>query len=112
MANTGQCFRPVCAGLSDDQAGEAGFGRIDVRKFLCGVLLGAATMQHAAVSAVHAQAAAVSPAVVVTYIEVAPSAEAAATDLLKQAAAASRKEPGNQRFEVLQRLERPAHFAI
>ena len=83
-----------------------------MKKLLCGVLLGAATMQLAAASAVHAQAAAVSPAVVVTYIEVAPSAEGAAADLLKQAAAASRKEAGNQRFEVLQRIERPAHFAI
>jgi quinol monooxygenase YgiN len=102
----------MLAGLSDDRAGAAGLGRIDVRKLLCGVLLGIAAMQLAAVSAAHAQAAADSPAVAVTYIEVAPSAEAAAAGLLKEAAAASRKEAGNQRFEVLQRLERPAHFAI
>jgi quinol monooxygenase YgiN len=53
-----------------------------------------------------------SPAMVVTYLEVVPSAEAEAMRLLKEVAAASREEAGNLRFEVLQRIERPAHFAI
>jgi quinol monooxygenase YgiN len=48
----------------------------------------------------------------VTYIEVAPSAEAATINLLHQVAAASRKEAGNLRYEILQQTGRPAQFAI
>lgn len=48
----------------------------------------------------------------VTYLEVTPSAEATAVSLLKQVAAASRKEAGNLRYEVLQEIGRPAQFAI
>jgi quinol monooxygenase YgiN len=81
-------------------------------KFLCGGLLLGAIFAAAAVPPAQAQAPANPPAVVVTYIEVAPSAVAEATNLLKAAAAASRKETGNLRFEVLQQIERPDHFAI
>jgi quinol monooxygenase YgiN len=52
------------------------------------------------------------PAYVVTYIEVAPSAAADAAGLLRQLAAASRKETGNLRYEVLQQIGRAGHFAI
>jgi quinol monooxygenase YgiN len=52
------------------------------------------------------------PAYVVTYIEVVPAARTETVDLLKQVAAASRKEPGNLRYEILQRSERNNHFAI
>jgi quinol monooxygenase YgiN len=78
---------------------------------LCGMLLAAAAVALSTPPA-PAQTPPASPAMVVTYLEVAPSAEAEATRLLKEVAAASRKEAGNLRFEVLQRIERPAHFAI
>jgi quinol monooxygenase YgiN len=48
----------------------------------------------------------------VTYLEVMPSAKADAIKLIKEVAAASRKEPGNLRFEVLQRMDRDNQFAI
>jgi quinol monooxygenase YgiN len=48
----------------------------------------------------------------VTYIEVAPSGAAAVTNLLKEVAAASRKEAGNLRYEVLAQIDRPNQFAI
>jgi quinol monooxygenase YgiN len=52
------------------------------------------------------------PAYAVTYIEVMPSAAADAAGLLRQLAAASRKETGNLRYEVLQQIGRAGHFAI
>jgi len=48
----------------------------------------------------------------VTYVEVAPSAAAMATSLFKDVAAASRKEAGNLRYEVLAQIDRPNQFAI
>jgi quinol monooxygenase YgiN len=51
-------------------------------------------------------------AYVVSYIEVAPSAKDGAAAALRQLAAASRKEDGSVRFEVLQRIDRPHHFAV
>jgi quinol monooxygenase YgiN len=64
-----------------------------------------------------AQAPAVPPALegtayVVTYIEVAPAAKADAADLLKAVAALSRKEAGNERYDVLQRIGRDNQFVI
>jgi quinol monooxygenase YgiN len=59
-----------------------------------------------------AQVAADQASFVVTYIEVAPSAAAQAARLVEDAANASRKEPGNLRYEILQRLGEPSHFAI
>lgn len=76
---------------------------------LWGALLAAAAV---ALSTPSAPAQTGSPAMVVTYLEVVPSSEAETTRLLREVAAASRKEAGNLRFEVLQRIERPAHFAI
>jgi quinol monooxygenase YgiN len=61
------------------------------------------------------QASAVQPAgtaYVVTYIEVAPSAKGEAAGLLRAIAAASRKEAGNERYNVLQRIGRDNQFAI
>ncbi len=49
---------------------------------------------------------------VVTYIEVTPAAEAEAGTLLRRIAAASRKEAGNLRYDVLQQNERRNQFAI
>jgi quinol monooxygenase YgiN len=51
-------------------------------------------------------------AFVVSYIEVAPASKDQAAALLKQFAEASRKDAGNARFEVLQRIDRPHQFAI
>jgi quinol monooxygenase YgiN len=48
---------------------------------------------------------------VVRYIEVAPGSEAKTAGLLEQLAAASRKEAGNQRFEILQRSSPASQFA-
>jgi quinol monooxygenase YgiN len=76
-----------------------------------GTLL-AAAVAFSTPSAAPAQTSPGSPAMAVTYLEVVPSAEAETTRLLREVAAASRKEAGNLRFEVLQRIERPAHFAI
>jgi quinol monooxygenase YgiN len=59
-----------------------------------------------------AQAPAAGTAYMVTYIEVAPSAQAGAGDLLRAVAAASRKEAGNERYEVLQRIDRENQFVI
>jgi quinol monooxygenase YgiN len=66
----------------------------------------------AAASVAMAQAPATGTAYVVTYIEVAPSAQGEAARLLKAVAAASRKEAGNERYDVLQRIERQNQFAI
>ena len=76
------------------------------------VLIAAALLVAAAAPTAHAQSPATPTAYAVTYIEVMPSGKAEAASLLKQVAAASRKEAGNLRYEVLERIERPNHFAI
>jgi len=86
--------------------------KVLVMRVLGGTLIAAAA---AAAAPVAAQAPAVQPegpAYAVTYIEVAPSAKGDAADLLKAVAAASRKEAGNQRYDVLQRIGRDNQFAI
>jgi quinol monooxygenase YgiN len=74
----------------------------------------AATFAVAALAApvALAQAPADPTTYVVTYIEVMPSAMAETAGLLKQFAAASRKEAGNQRYDILERIERTNQFAI
>ena len=52
------------------------------------------------------------PVFAVAYIEVLPSSIDPAIDLLKQLANISQAESGNLRFQVLQRIGRPNHFAI
>jgi quinol monooxygenase YgiN len=47
-----------------------------------------------------------------TYVEVAPSATSQALTLLKALGAASRKEDGNLRFQVVQERERPNRFVV
>ena len=49
---------------------------------------------------------------VITYIEVSPTSAGTAAGILRRTAAASRKEAGNLRFEILQHLERPGELAI
>ena len=52
------------------------------------------------------------PVYVVSYIEVAPAAAEAAAGSLRQLAAASRKDDGNTRFDILQRVAPANQFAI
>jgi quinol monooxygenase YgiN len=79
-------------------------------RVICGMLIAAAAV--AAVPAAMAQAPAGGTAYVVTYIEVVPSAQGEAAGLLKQVASASRKEGGNQRYDILQRIDRQNQFVI
>ena len=53
-----------------------------------------------------------STAYIVTYIEVMPLAKDQARALARQLGAKSRKDDGNLRFEVLQRIGQSNHFAI
>jgi quinol monooxygenase YgiN len=80
-------------------------------RYFPGALIAAVVAAVAAPGAL-AQAPDNQPAYGVTYIEVTPSAEATAADLLRQVAAASRKEAGNLRYEVVQDIERRNQFAI
>ena len=75
-------------------------------------LIGASLLAVIAAPAARAQAPENSSPYLVTYFEVTPSAEAATISLLRQVASASRKEAGNQRYEILQENGRPAQFAI
>jgi quinol monooxygenase YgiN len=81
-------------------------------KVFRGALIAAAILAGVAAPGALAQTGGNQPAYVVTYIEVAPSAEADAAKLLRQVAAASRKEAGNLRYEVVQQIERRNQFAI
>jgi len=53
-----------------------------------------------------------SRAFAVAYIEVNPSATTRAVELLREQATASRAANGNLRYQILQRIGRPNHFAI
>jgi quinol monooxygenase YgiN len=52
------------------------------------------------------------PSYVVSYIEVVPSARNSTRALLRKLRNESRREAGNSSFEILQRIDRPQHFAI
>jgi quinol monooxygenase YgiN len=52
------------------------------------------------------------PAYIVAYFETLPAVAAKARDLVQQLAEQSRKDAGNLRFEALQRIGQPNHFAI
>jgi quinol monooxygenase YgiN len=79
-------------------------------RVFCGMLIAVAAMTVA--PAAMAQAPAAGTAYVVTYIEVVPSAQGETAGLLKQVATASRKEAGNQRYDILQRVDRENQFVI
>ena len=79
-------------------------------RVFCGMMLAIAVVAAAPVAM--AQAPAGGTAYVVTYIEVTPSAQSEVTGLLKQVAAASRKEAGNERYDILQRIDRKNQFVI
>jgi quinol monooxygenase YgiN len=78
-------------------------------KRLYRTLFAAAALASAVPAAALAQAN--QNAFAVTYIDVAPSA-GAVMSLLKEVAAASRKEAGNLRYEVLAEMDRPNAFAV
>ena len=61
---------------------------------------------------VHAQAPADTARYAVSYVEVMPSARAAAVAALEQYRSTSRREDGCVRFELLEQVDRPGHFAI
>lgn len=77
-----------------------------------GTLVAAAILSAVAGPAALAQTAGTQSAYAVTYITVAPSAATEAAGLLRRVAAASRKEAGNLRYEVLQQIDRRDQFAI
>jgi quinol monooxygenase YgiN len=80
---------------------------MDILAALAAAVMAAATGPQALAQAPDKQ-----QADLVTYIEVTPSAEAAAATALRRVAAASRKEAGNLRYDVLQHSERRNQFAI
>src|SRR5438105_12875750 len=84
------------------------FGEDDMR-FVFSVLLAIALAPLASMPSARAQDV---PVYVVSYIEVAPTARNAAVGLLRQFAAASRKDDGDTRFEILQRTAPSYQFAI
>jgi quinol monooxygenase YgiN len=61
---------------------------------------------------IHAQAQAEAAFYAVSYVEVVPSARAAAIAALKQYRDTSRQEEGYLRFNLLEQVGRPGHFAI
>ena len=52
------------------------------------------------------------PYYIVTYIEVGSKSAGKAKELIKAQSAAGKKQPGNLRFEALQRMGQPNHFMI
>ena len=73
---------------------------------LAGLMIAAAGFLPAA------QAADADTAYIVSYFEVGPAAKDKAAGLLRQVARQSRKDAGNLRFEVLQRLGQPDQFVV
>jgi len=61
---------------------------------------------------IHAQAPADTSLYAVSYVEVRPSARAAMVAALKQYRDTSRKEDGYVRFDLLEQVGRPGHFAV
>jgi quinol monooxygenase YgiN len=76
------------------------------------MLIAAVILATAAVPGALAQTPDNQAAYLVTYLEVTPSAEAEAAKLLRGLAAASSKEAGKLRYDVLQHTERRNQFAI
>lgn len=81
-------------------------------KICYGILVAAVAMFGVPAAQAQAPSSADPTAYVVTYLEVVPAAKVEAANLLKQVADASRKETGNKRFDILQRLDRDNQFAI
>jgi quinol monooxygenase YgiN len=71
-----------------------------------------AALVFAAGSSLHAEESVTTPIYVVTYFEVAPAAAAETAALAAKYAQASRKEPGNAAYDMLEEIGRPSRFAI
>jgi hypothetical protein len=84
--------------------------------FLRVLFLGLVVMAIGAVGDARAQAPAPAPIegniFSVTYVEVMPTSKADGVTLLKRYREATRKEGGNLRCEVVQRIDQPHQFAI
>jgi quinol monooxygenase YgiN len=86
-------------------------GEIHVRR-LPHLVLGIVMLPSCVWVDIHAQASADTVRYAVSYVEVMPSARAAAVAALKQYRDASRHEDGYVRIELLQQVGRLGHFAI
>jgi quinol monooxygenase YgiN len=75
-------------------------------------LIAAAILASVAIPGALAQVPDNQAAYLVTYLDVTPTAEAEAAKLLRGIAAASSKEAGKLRYDVLQHTERRSQFAI
>ena len=87
--------------------------RVNVHRLLC--LLLSLVMLPSRLSLgvqIHAQAPAETAHYAVSYVEVLPSARTAMVVALKQYRDTSRRENGYARFEMLEQVGRPGHFAI
>ena len=87
--------------------------RVNVHRLLC-LLLGLVVLPSSLNLAVtiHAQASADTAHYAVSYVEVLPSARPAMVAALKQYRDTSRREDGYLRFDMLEQIGRPGHFAI
>jgi quinol monooxygenase YgiN len=79
-------------------------------RFIQAILMGLAMLATTPASDVRAQGT--DAFYVVTYIEVMPSTARQTATLLREYAEASRRQDGNLRLELLQRIDRPSHFAV
>ncbi len=75
-------------------------------------LIGLTVVALATMQPVNAEDAVNTPVYVVTYFDVAPTASAETAVLMRQHAAAARKEPGNLSFEAFAEIGRPNRLAI
>jgi quinol monooxygenase YgiN len=71
-----------------------------------------AVLGFAATLPAHAEEPMTGLVYVVTYFEVAPSAAAQSSGIARQFVEASRKEAGNNEFEIFEEVDRPSRFAI
>src|ERR1700728_4366324 len=76
------------------------------------VLLSGAMVLAGLIQPARAQSAGSPQIYVATYFEVAPTSSRKATGLLRQFAAATRKEDGNAELTVLREIGRPGRLAI
>jgi quinol monooxygenase YgiN len=76
------------------------------------LIVGLAVLALATARPMHAEETVNGPVYVVTYFDVAPPEAAQTTALARQLVEASRKEPGNMGFEMLEEIGRPNRLAI
>ena len=87
--------------------------RVNVHRLLCLLLSLVVLPSHLSFAVtIHAQASADTAHYAVSYVEVLPSARPAMVAALKQYRDTSRREDGYLRFDMLEQVGRPGHFAI